>query len=94
MTYRTIRDALASILCVEEESLRPETPLWGAADAVHVAALILFCEERFRVTIRDERVSGFHRLIDLVRWVEALRADGRDDARQMGDAESAGWYYE
>ncbi len=94
MTYKTIRDALASILSVEEETIRPETPLWGALDAVAVAKLVLFCEDRFRVTIRDERVCEFHRLIDLVRHIEALVEDGRDGYRQPGERGRAAWYYE
>lgn len=93
MTYRTIRDALASILSVEEETILPESRLWGAIEAVSVARLVLFCEERFRVTIRDERVSMFYRLIDLVRHVEALVEDGRDGYRQPTERGREGWYY-
>jgi acyl carrier protein len=94
MTYRTIRDALAAILLVEEETIRPETKLWGAVDAVSVAKLVLFCEDRFRVTIRDERVSTFSSLIDLVRHVEALMEDGRDGYRQPTESGREAWYYE
>ncbi len=94
MTYQTIRDALSDILSVEEEFIRPETPLWGAVDAVLVAKLVLFCEERFRVTIRDERVIEFAHLIDLVRHVEALVEDGRDGYRQPGERGRADWYFD
>lgn len=94
MTYKTIRDALAAILSAEEETIRPETPLWGAVDAVSAAKLVLFCEERFRVSIRDERVSEFARLIDLVRHIETLTEDGREGYQQPTDQARAAWYYE
>lgn len=94
MSYRTIRDALAAILLTEEENILPETPFWGAVDAVSVAKLILFCEERYRITIRDERVHTFLHFIDLVREVAALAQDGCDDYQQPTVNGREGWYYD
>lgn len=94
MVFQTIRRMLAEILGMEETMISPGTRLWRAVDAVSLAKLILACEQRFRITIHDERVPGFRCLRDLAQHVEQCISEGRDDYKLPSDSAREAWYYE
>ena len=94
MTYKTVRDALTNILGVDEALVAPDTPLWRGMDIVSLAKLILLCERRFNITIRDEHIPNLRTLRDLVRLIETLRLDGVESYAQPSDTAREAWYYE
>ena len=94
MTFRTIRRALAEILGLDEALITPETRLWRSVDAVSLARLFLACERQFKITVDDERAPGFHRVRDLVQYVENRVADGQNDYALPDDSARDAWYYE
>jgi acyl carrier protein len=94
MMYAEIRRMLAEILGQDEAQIAPGTKLWRSVDAVSLSKLLIACERRYKITIDDERVPEFRRLMDLAEYVRRKVSEGRDDYALPDERVRDAWYYE
>ncbi len=70
--YEKVKEMLVSDLAVNEEDIRPEAELINdlGINSLELADLILVCEEKFGVEVKDEDIHKFITVEDVVNYLE------------------------
>ncbi|MFA6948046.1 MAG: acyl carrier protein [Eubacteriales bacterium] len=72
--YDTLRDMLVSDLQVDEADITPEAELQNdlGINSLELADLVLACEEKFNIEIKDEDIHNFVTVNDVVNYLEKV----------------------
>lgn len=72
--YEQVKDILVSELSVKETDVTPDAELIGdlGINSLELADLILLCEEKFNIEIKDEDTRRFITVGDVVTYLEEL----------------------
>ena len=71
--FDTLKKVLVEELQVDEAAITPEAELSAdlGINSIELANLVMFCEEKFNVTIEDEDIHKFITVGDVVSYLEA-----------------------
>lgn len=77
-TFERIRSFLAEQLAIEDpETITMDSDIMNDfdADSLDVVDMIMTLEDEFGIEVPDEAIEGMHTVGDVVRYVEANKAD-------------------
>lgn len=95
MIYQKVAGILAEILNLDEEDITPEMGLTPEfeIEEIHIAKLVIECEKKFKIIIRDEQVHSFRTVQDLVTYIENAQSEAEGRLSESTEEERWGWYY-
>lgn len=72
--YETLKDMLVSDLQIDEADITPEAELQNdlGINSLELADLVLACEEKFNIEIKDEDIHNFVTVNDVVGYLEKV----------------------
>ncbi|NLE13985.1 MAG: acyl carrier protein [Clostridiales bacterium] len=75
--YDTVKQLLVDELNVEEEDIRPDAELVNdlGINSLELADLIMLCEEKFDIEIKDDDIRGFVTVEDVVEYLTGIAGE-------------------
>ena len=72
--FDKVKEMLVNDLQVKEEDIKPEAELIAdlGINSLELADLILMCEEKFNIEIKDEDIHTFITVGDVVKYLEGV----------------------
>lgn len=95
MAFRKVAEILADILGIDEEEITSKMELTPEfeIEKIHIASLVIGCEKKFKISIRDEKVHTWHTVGDVVRYIENIVSEEDGNISESSDEERTWWYY-
>lgn len=73
--YEKLKDLLVEELQIDAEDITPEAKLSTdlGINSIELADLIMLCEDKFEIEIKDEDIHNFVTIEDVVEYLENLK---------------------
>ncbi len=72
--FEKVKQLLVDELSIDEKDITPEAELSGdlGINSIELADLVMLCEEKFGIEIRDDDIHKFVTVADVVAYLETL----------------------
>jgi acyl carrier protein len=89
-------ELLAKITVLPEGGLLPKTELAGenGLEPIDLVRLIIACEGKFKITIRDEDVYQWQCMGDIAAYIDGCLREGTADLALRSENQRQAWFYE
>lgn len=95
MVFSKVASILAEILDIEDDEITSNMELTPEfeIEKIHIAKLVIACEKKFKISIYDEKVHTFHRVSDIVKYIEDTLEENEGNDSVSTEEDRMWWYY-